>query len=150
MAVFSLAALVIGLAAAMKLSTVLALRISDQSYTWLPFLSFMIILIVVAMLVNMAGRVLSGAMNIAMLGWVNKLGGVVFYLILYAVVISMVLFYLSQMGWISASMTQKSVLYEKFSPLGPYVIEKLSTLMPVFKNMFEELKDFFGEWEHKI
>lgn len=150
MAVFSLLALVAGLAAATKLSAVVAVRLSATGYTWLPFLSFLLVFITVVLLVRIAGNIMQRAVQWSLLGWVNRLAGVAVYLLLYGIVISVFLFYLSEMRWLSAETSEKSFFYNLLYPIAPTVIEKLGAWIPVFKDVFIELQQFFGTLEDKI
>src|SRR5258705_11763251 len=79
---FSLVAVIIGLAAAMKLSIVAGkyigkvVKIPDQ---WLPIISFAIVFLLVVLLVRWGARVIQKAVEMIMLGWAIKIGGFLFY-----------------------------------------------------------------------
>lgn len=145
-ALFSFLAVIIGLAAAMKLSTWVAglLREKAQlSNTWLPFLSFALVMIAVALLVRVGARVLSAALNMVMLGWLNKLAGVLLYAALYVTVFSVALFYAAEMGIVKNETIAHSQSYPFIKPWGPKAIELFASLVPWFKGMFAELSHFF-------
>ncbi len=150
MAAFSLMALVAGLAAATKLSAVVAVRLSESGYTWLPFISFLLVFIVVVLLVRIAGSMMQQAVQWSMLGWMNRIAGAGLYLLLYGIIISVFLFYLAEMRWIAPETTEKSFFYNVLYPVAPAVIEKLGAWIPVFKDVFIELQQFFGTLEDKI
>src|SRR5438309_7623343 len=87
-AVFSFVAFIVGLAAALKLSSVVAGYLGSQvsvSQRWLPVLAFALVFLAVALLVRLGARMLEGAVKLAMLGWLDKLGGVLFFLLIYLV-----------------------------------------------------------------
>lgn len=149
-AVFSLLGVVIGIAAALKLSAVTAKRLSETDLVWLPFLSFLIVFLIVAIAVGLVGRIVHASVNFAMMGWLNKLGGVVFYLALYIIVITVFIFYLSNMHWIPEKLTSGSLLYAKFETFGLHTVSSLEKVFPFFADAFEELKLFFGTFEEKI
>src|SRR5215467_8285211 len=95
-AIFSFAACIIGLAAAMKLSAVLALYLKNnmQSHSkWLPVLAFIAIFVLVALVVRWIANLLQAAIDFAFMEWLNKLGGVILYSILFIAVYSVILFY---------------------------------------------------------
>jgi membrane protein required for colicin V production len=151
--VFSFVALIIGLAAAIKLSTVVAGYIGEKvkiSQQWLPLLSFALIFLIVVLLVHLAARIIEKTVQIVMLGWLNRLGGMVFYIALYVTIFSVILFYIEQMKLISLSVIQQSQTYPFVKPWGPKAIDSLASVVPVFKNMFSELQDFFGNLSHKM
>jgi membrane protein required for colicin V production len=144
--VFSFIAVIIGLAAAIKLSTVAAdkigkaVKISEQ---WLPIISFAVVFIIVVLLIRLGAKAIEGAVETVMLGWVNKLGGIIFYAAIYTIVFSVLLFYAEQMKLIQPETIQKSVTYSFVQPWGPKVINALGSIIPLFRDMFDELKSFF-------
>ncbi|MBS1621785.1 MAG: CvpA family protein [Bacteroidetes bacterium] len=151
--VFSFVALIVGLAAAIKLSTVVAgyfgksTQISEQ---WLPLLSFALVFLVVVLLVHLAARIIEKSIQVVMLGWLNRLGGMVFNIALYVTVFSVVLFYVEQMKLIQPETVNQSLTYPFVHPWGPKAINAFASLVPVFKNMFTELQDFFSNLSQKL
>ena len=94
--IFSLLAFIIGLAAALKLSVVVAgwLKDSTGSFSkWLPLISFILVFVAVALVVNLAARAIKKTMQFAMLGWMDSLGGMALYIVIYAIIFSVFLFY---------------------------------------------------------
>ncbi len=147
-AIFSIAGFIIGLAAALKLSSVVAQYLSNDLHAsgkWLPFLSFLLVFIAVLLLVKLGARLIQKSMEFVMLGWLNRLGGIVFFVLLYSVIYSVFLFYAGQMHLVSAETQNASFFYKWLQPLGPFVIEGLGTIIPWFKDMFAELQVFFGK-----
>ena len=147
-AVFSFLAIIIGLAAAMKFSTVVAGWLQNSFNTgkaWLPFLSFLIVMIVVVFLVRLVANIIQKAVSMAMLGWLNRLGGIIFYFVLYMAVYSIVLFYLTKINFIKPETIAASRTYSFIEPLGPKVINTIGIIIPIFKNMFQQLSDFFSK-----
>src|SRR5256885_793509 len=75
-AVFSLLGFFIGLTAALKLSSVVADyigTITNITQRWLPFIAFILVFIIVVFLVRLGAKMLEKVLQIAMLGWLNKL-----------------------------------------------------------------------------
>jgi membrane protein required for colicin V production len=146
LALFSFLAFIIGLAAAIKLSAVAAAYIGSSvnvSQRWLPVIAFVVVFLIVVLLVRLGAKLLEGVVNIAMLGWLNRLGGVVFYALLYIFVFSLILFYADETGLIKPETAEASTTFAYIRPLGPKVMEGLGTIIPLFKNMFLELEAFF-------
>jgi membrane protein required for colicin V production len=150
---FSLIAIVIGLAAAIKLSTIVAdyigkaVKISDQ---WLPLISFAIVFLIVVLLVRLGANAIQKTAETFMLGWVNRLGGIIFYIAIYVTIFSVVLFYAEQIKVIQPATKNKSVTYTYIQPWGPKAINGVGTAVPAFKNMFWHLEEFFGGVSQKI
>ena len=151
--VFSLIAIIVGLAAAIKLSTVVAeyigkaVKISD---TWLPVISFAVVFILVVLLIRLGANMLQKTVEIALLGWVNRLGGILLYIAIYLIVYSVILFYVEQVNLIQPATIQNSVSYTFIQPWGPRVINGFASVIPFFKGMFTELQSFFEGVAQKL
>ncbi|MBP6430561.1 MAG: CvpA family protein [Ferruginibacter sp.] len=147
-ALFSILAFIVGLAAALKLSTAVAGWLSNSvtvSAKWLPFISFALVFLAVVLLVRWGAKLIEKTFQMALLGWVNKLGGIVFFLALYTIVFSIFLFYAEKIQLIQPDVIQASSTYSFIKPWGPKVIEGLGTVIPFFKDMFTDLSNFFGK-----
>jgi len=145
-AIFSLLAFIIGLLAAIKLSTVVADYLGENvnvSQRWLPVLAFALVFIIVVLLVRLGAKAIEGVLKVAMLGWINRIGGVVLYIVLYLFIFSILLFYLEQLNIIKPSTIESSVTYEHIKPIGPAIMNAFGSVLPFFKNMFSELESFF-------
>lgn len=145
-ALFSLFGWMIGLAAALKLSAVAAGYLEQSlniSSRWVPALSFAVVFIVVMLLVRLGAGILQKTIELGMMGWTNRIGGILLYVFLYAIIFSVILFYAEQLKLINEETMASSRTYDKIKPLGPLVIEGIGTVIPVFKGMFAELKAFF-------
>lgn len=144
--IFSFLAFIIGLAAAIKLSAVAADYIGENvsvSQRWLPVIAFAAVFLVVVLLVYLGGRALEGVVNLAMLGWLNKLSGVVLFALLYLFIFSVLLFYADQLLLINQETKEASAFFLYLQPLGPKVISGLGVVVPFFQDMFAELSGFF-------
>ncbi|OQP67981.1 CvpA family protein [Niastella populi] len=145
-AVFSIFAFIAGIAAAMKLSVVVADYLKDSvnvSAKWLPFISFAVVFIGVVLLVRWAASLLEATVEMAMMGWANKIGGIILFAILYMFTLSVVLFFVNKVKLISDETIANSVTWPFLQPMGPWVIDGFGKLIPAFKNMFTELGNFF-------
>jgi len=150
---FSLVSVIIGLAAAMKLSTVVAgyigeaVNVSDE---WLPVISFAIVFIVVVLLIRLGANAIERTVEVVMLGWLNKLGGIIFYVAIYTVVFSVLLFYAEQVNLVRPETIEKSISYSYVQPWGPRVINSVGSFVPLFRDMFAELELFFENVSKEI
>jgi membrane protein required for colicin V production len=151
--IFSFLAVIIGLAAAIKLSVVVARYIGESvkvSEQWLPVISFILVFLIVVLLVRWGSKVIQRTAEVVMLGWINRMGGIIFYLALYIAVFSVLLFYAEQVHLIKQETINKSVTYSFVSPWGPKAINVFGMVIPFFKDMFSELENFFDGVSHKI
>jgi len=152
-AVVSALAFILGLAAAMKLSATLAgyLRIhTSLSSRWLPALAFVLVFLAVVLLVRWIGRLMEAAVDLAMLGWLNKLGGILLYAIVYTIILSVLLFYAVQLRLIAGTTLSASIIYPHIRSWGPVVIDGFGSFIPFFKGMFTQLEEFFGHLNNSL
>ena len=148
-AVFSFLAFFIGLAAAVKLSAVAASYLGDTvnvSARWLPAIAFFAVFFVVVLMVRLGAKALEGMARLTMLGCANKIGGVLFYMVLYLMICSIVLFYATQLNLIKPEAAKVSITYSYIYPLGPKVIDAMGFILPWFRDMFGTLETFFGRF----
>jgi membrane protein required for colicin V production len=117
-ALFSLIAFIVGIAAAVKLSAAVASYFQphhSSSSKWLVVLSF-----------------------------------VVLFLAVVLIIFSVCLFYADKIHLFEKATLSESLAYPYVQPIGPKVIEGLGKWIPLFKNAFSELEDFFSSVSDKI
>lgn len=152
-ALFSIVAFVIGIAAALKLSTVVAGYLqhnSSVSARWLPFISFAIVFLGVVLLVRLGAKLIEKTFQIAMLGWVNRIGGIILFALLYTIIFSIFLFYAEKIHLLKPETIQSSQTFPYIQPWAPKVMDGFGKIIPIFKGMFTELDNFFSGVSGKI
>ncbi len=152
-AAFSFFGIIIGLAAAVKLSALIATWLSgtlDVSARWLPFLAFTIIMVAVSFAAKIGIKIVETALQFSMLGWVNKLGGVLLYVLLYFSIFSIVVFYLEKLHLLQTTAIQSAKWYPYIQFWGPKALQLLGDLIPFFKDMLEDLSSFFDGLNDKL
>lgn len=152
-AIFSVLALIIGLAAAIKLSVITAAWLKDAVHIaakWLPVIAFGLVFLIVVLLVRLGAKALQKTAEFALLGWVNKLAGILLYMALYTVILSVLLFYAEKVNIIEQNTIVSSKTYSFIKPWGPKAVNSIGTLVPFFKDMFHQLEDFFAGLSDKI
>jgi membrane protein required for colicin V production len=152
-AVFSFLAFIIGLAAALKFSVVVAHYLESSEHTgakWLPVLSFILVFVIVSLLVNIIARILKKTFQIAMLGGLDRIGGIIFYVIIYTIIFSVFLFFAEKTEALSPSAIAASRVYSYISSWGPTTIDSMGKIIPVFKDLFFQLQAFFENVSHSF
>jgi membrane protein required for colicin V production len=152
-AVFSLLAFVVGIAAALKLSAVTANWLEGSvnvSARWLPLIAFLLVFIIVVIIVNKTGQLLEKTVEWAFLGWLNKSGGILFFSLLYLLFWSVILFYLGKMNIITEKQMEQSVTYPVIAPWGPQSMKWIAQAVPVLKDVFEDIQRFFERLSNDI
>lgn len=152
-ALFSLVAVILGLAAALKLSAVTALYVQqhwDMHSRWVPVLCFICLFLGVILLVRLGAGMLQKLVEMVMLGWLNKLGGILLYSVIFIIIYSVMLWMANQVYWLSPETKLQSVVYPYIENIGPWVLDHIGQVIPVFKNMFAQLQSFFETAAHHI
>jgi len=148
MGVFSFLSILIGLAAAVKLSAWVA-REAEARFqwhsAWLPFLSFLAVLLAAILLVRLLANLLQTFMELMLAGWINKIGGIFMYILLYGTLFSTLLFYLEKIQLIGPDMVKDSHSYPYIHRVGPVLLDGMGKLLPIFKGMFGELSAYFEQ-----
>lgn len=152
-AVFSLVACILGLAAALKLSAVLAAYLGQSEGMqgrWWPVLCFIAVFLGVVILVRLGATALEKVVQWSMLGWLNRLGGILLYVLIFTVVFSVMLWMANQVYWLSPETKLQSAVYPYIEPVGPWVMQRMGSVIPVFKDMFAALEGFFEQAAREI
>lgn len=151
--IFSLIAFIIGLAAALKLSAIVAQHLQSSSgitARWMPLLAFSLVFLAVVLLVNLGARVIKKTVSLAMLGWLDRLAGILLYIIIYTIIFSVLLFFAEKMTLLKPETIRVSKVYSFVAPWGPAVIDNVGKIVPVFKDLFMELQNFFQNLGDKL
>ncbi|MGG9970555.1 CvpA family protein [Ferruginibacter sp. SUN002] len=152
-ALFSVAAFIIGIAAAVKLSAVVAGYLQDHtsvSGKWLPVISFAVVFLGIILLVRLGAKLVERTVQMALLGWVNRIGGILLYAVLYTIIFSILLFYAEKIHLIETNTIQSSQTYPYVKPWAPKILDGFGRVIPIFKGMFAELESFFSGVSNKI
>lgn len=146
LASFSFVGIFLGLAASVKFSAVVAGWLKEYTHTsvaWLPFLAFLIILIAVWILVRIGSKLIEASLELVMLGWLNRVLGILLFAFLYASIFSVVLFYADKMHILKPSMIADSKTYSYVQPIGPKFMALFAKVLPVLTGAYQELANFF-------
>ncbi|MDE3235042.1 MAG: CvpA family protein [Bacteroidota bacterium] len=144
--VFSFVAVIIGLIAAMKLSATVASWLQNSTKVtsqWLPFLSFALVMIFVIILIKIGAGLLQKSAEWLMMGWLNRLGGILLYVALYTTVCSAVVFFAEKMHILQPETIQDSKCYAFIQPWAPAMFRIAGNIIPFCKDIFAQLGSFF-------
>ena len=145
--IFSLLSFIIGLAAALKLSAVVAEHLHKDFgglNKWMPVFAFILVFVLFMVLVSFIGKFIRKALQLAMLGWLDSFLGIILYLVLYTIIFSILLFFAEKMLLIPADVISTSYCYPYVVTWGPRLINNLGRIIPIFKDMFVQLESFFS------
>lgn len=149
----SFIAVFIGMAAAMKLSSSVAAYLTEAGWEnriWLPFVSFVLVMAVVFIGIQWIGKIVEKTAEMLMLGWINKLGGILIYLFLYGLMFSALLHYGKQLHLISDATIETSHFYPFIGPLAEDVFLWIGKIIPWLKTAVSEWEGYLNPPDNKI
>lgn len=119
-AIFSIVGWVLGIFAAFRFADVAAgylKGILDLSPKTLYIVSFIIVFVVVMLLVRLGAKLIEKTVELAFMGWVNRIGGIFFYVLLYTLIFSVMIFFAEKIKLISEETIAASRVYPWVKPL---------------------------------
>jgi len=101
---------------------------------WLPFISFLIVLILVLIVLKWMASLLQQTAEWLLLGWLNKLLGIVLYGFIYFTMLSAVVYFLQVLGIIEAEKMKETYSYQWLHLWWPYCMDKIAIWIPSIKS----------------
>lgn len=126
----------IGLIVAYQLAGWVARQLKEYTKIeshWLPFISFVIVLLVVLFLIRWISGLLQQTAEVLMLGWLNKLLGIVLYGFIYFTIWSALVYFLQMLGVLEAVKMKDAYSYSYLQKWWPYCMDKMSQWLPFIK-----------------
>ena len=146
--IFSFVAFLAGIIAGLKYTDEFSLWLHDFlniHSKYLPFIAFGLIFIVVVILLNLLSRLIEKVVNILMLGFFNRLGGVIFWSLIYVLGFSILLWFLNQVHFISPEAKVESQVYFYIEPFAPIAFSLMAKLFPFMEGLFDSIENSFEE-----
>jgi membrane protein required for colicin V production len=106
---------------------------------WLPFIAFLVVLIGVMILLKMITGILQQSAEWLLLGWLNKLLGMVLYAFIYGTILSALLYFMILLGVVEKSSIKDSFSFSYLESWWPYFMKKLSLWVPSIKSSLSSL-----------
>jgi membrane protein required for colicin V production len=145
-AVCSLLAIVVGMLAALKLSTAFAAWLLEHGWVtsaWGQIIAYIIIFIGVLILVRLLAKAIESALKMVMLGFINRLIGAMLYAFIGALIWSSLLWIGNRAHLLAPETLAASKTYDYFAPIAPWVYAHIGTVLPFAKDVFADLSRFF-------
>lgn len=123
-AVFSIVAWIVGLVIALRFSYVAADYLKpliDVSPKMLYIISFLLVLSLVLTLVNLGARLVEKAVGMTPIGWLNRIGGIFFYVLLYTLIFSVIIYFAEKVKLINEETISSSRAYRWVRPLAHFI-----------------------------
>jgi membrane protein required for colicin V production len=90
------------------------------------------------------GKLLEKTAEVLLLGWINKLGGIVIYLFLYGLLFSTLLHYGKQFHLVSDATIKSSHFYPYIGPLAEDVFLWIGKIIPWLKTAVSEWEGYLN------
>jgi membrane protein required for colicin V production len=141
-AIISFCSLFIGLIVAFQFAGYISKILKEHTKIgsqWLPFIAFLVVLIGVMILLKMITGILQQSAEWLLLGWLNKLLGMVLYALIYGTILSAVLYFMILLGVVEKSSIKDSFSFSYLESWWPYFMKKLSLWIPSIKSSLSSL-----------
>jgi membrane protein required for colicin V production len=126
----------IGLIVAYQLAGWVARQLKEYTKIeshWLPFISFIIVLLAVLFLIRWVSGLLQQTAEVLMLGWLNKFLGIVLYGFIYFTIWSALVYFLQILGVLEAVKMKDAYSYSYLQKWWPFCTDKMSQWLPFIK-----------------
>lgn len=117
----------------------------DSSSAWLPFFAFILIFMGVMMIVGIVGAIIDRTVKLLMLGFLNRIGGVIFQSLITVLIFSIMLWFVNQVNLISPETKAESKIYFYIEPFAPLAFNFMSNLFPFMEGMFDNIENSFED-----
>jgi len=141
-AIISFFSLFIGLIVAFQFAGYISNLLKEHTKIgsqWLPFIAFLVVLIGVMILLKMVTGILQQSAEWLMLGWLNKLLGMILYALIYGTILSAVLYFMILLGVVEKASIKDSFSFSYLESWWPYFMKNLSLWIPSIKSNLRNL-----------
>jgi membrane protein required for colicin V production len=108
--------------------------------SFLPVLSFIFIFLLVLILVRLLAKTVEKAFEFVMLGWLNKLCGIVLYTLIYLFIYSLLINFLIMTRWIQKDTVSYSYCYDFIQQLAPAIFSWVIKFWPSLHDATQSFK----------
>jgi membrane protein required for colicin V production len=146
--VFITAAWILGIVGALKLCSVAATAMRDH-FNWnnqyLPVIAFIIIFLLIAFVIYVLGKSLEKVIEVAQLGFINKMLGILLRVSVLILVFSLFIWLINQAQMISPETKTQSKTFHYLDQTANVSIHLVDQYLPALKNIFGDIEKFFEE-----
>jgi len=141
----SVIALIIAIIGCMKLTYLFINMIQGDENTseWLPLFAYLVVFIIIYLVIYFFGKFLEKIIKTVHLNFINRLAGAALGIFKAVFLFSLLVWLLNMVDIFPESIKNKSFFYKYFKPFAPLVIDLVSSLVPVFKDIINQIEAFF-------
>ena len=112
---------------------------------WYPLASFLLVLLAGMIAVRLIGKFIEKSAELLLLGFLNRMMGILFFALIYITFFSVTLIYLERFDIISASPTSESRTFDYLWRYGKWIVNLFSEWLPALKNLFNDAKEIIQQ-----
>jgi membrane protein required for colicin V production len=123
-ALFSIIGWIVGLYAAFMFSGLAETYLKgvlNLSPRVLSIIAFVLIFSLVVLLINLGARIIEKVIGLTPIGWLNRLGGIFFYVLLYALIFSVMIYFAEKVRLVSEETVSSSKVYPWVKPVAQII-----------------------------
>jgi membrane protein required for colicin V production len=118
---------------------------AETDSKWYPLLSFVLVLLAAIVAVRLLGKIIEKSAEVLLLGFLNRLLGMLFFAMIYLTFYAVTLVYLERYDIITPSTPADSKSLGYLLKYGNWVVEMFSEWLPAIKNLFNDTKDLIQQ-----
>ena len=148
MSVFVFISYLIALALALHFSGTVEGYIRTQAGTdskWYPLLSFILVMLAGIIAVRLLGKLIEKSAEALLLGFFNRLMGILFYALIYFTFFAVTLVYLERYDLVANHTPPDSKSLGYLLSYGKWVVDMFGEWLPAIKNLFNETKEIIKQ-----
>src|ERR1700743_1914754 len=121
-ALFAVISVIAGIFCALKFSGFIAgvlFKNASMGSGWVIFLSYFLVFIITIFLIRIGAKALSKLLDVAFLGWINRLCGAILYGFMITLIISTFIWFINSIGVVALETKDKSYTYHFLIAFAP-------------------------------
>lgn len=107
---------------------------------WYSFLSFILVMIAGIIAVRLIGKLIEKSAELLLLGFFNRLLGMLIMAVIYTSFFAVVLVYCSRFGVVGEGSSSDSRTFVYLIKYGHWVVSTFSSWLPALKNLFNDVR----------
>ncbi|MDD2292854.1 MAG: CvpA family protein [Bacteroidales bacterium] len=134
--IISLAVIFLGIWLSIRFADLVStwiLKYLEISKIWVNIISYIIIFSCVAIILSLVGKLMEKVIKVALLGWLNRLLGVILTIGIFALIISVTIYFIDSVNNLVEFIPEYKI---EESKLYPFFLKTANSLFPVLKNLF--------------
>lgn len=141
----SLVALVFAIVGSMKLTYIFINSVPGTATKseWFPLIAYLLVFMVIYIIIYLFGKLLEKIIKTANLNFINRLAGGVLGICKAVFLYSLLIWMLNMVDVFPESVKSKSITYKYIKPFAPVVIDMVSSVIPVLRDIIKQVEEFF-------